>query len=269
MPDEEVVETPEVVEDKPIEEQVSPDVEVLAKQMGWNPDHKDGDREYKSAEEYILNGRDIQNTMAKQLKGTKKEMEGLKSGLEMLKTHNETVYNAQVVALKGKIADLKTQRLEAVEDGDDKAIKVIDGQIKDISAIPDNLPEGEAVSTPVFIEWEEKNDWYENADMKAYADWQGDNNVALRGLPQEKFLDKITDMVKEQFPENFETKKRTPAVAAVEGGGRKAVTPTIKGSKFSDLSREQQDIAIHLEKNNIMTREDYIKDLEKIAEARQ
>ena len=213
MAEEEVVETEvteeveEVVETS--DEQKVTEVETLAKQMGWNPDHKDGDREYKSAQEYILNGREIQNTMSKQLRDSKRKMDGLESGLKMLKTHNDTVYNAQVVALKGKIAELKTQRVEAVEDGDNKAVAVIDTQIKDISEIPDKLPEGDGMPDPVFLDWQDKNDWYEDAEMKAYADWQGDNNVALRGLPQKKFLESITNMVKDNFPENFKTKKTT------------------------------------------------------------
>jgi hypothetical protein len=276
MAEEEVVETEvteEVVKEAVVEtndEQKTSEVETLAKQMGWNPDHKDGDREYKSAEEYILNGRDIQNTMSKQLRDSKRKMDGLESGLKMLKTHNETVYNAQVVALKGKIAELKTQRAEAVEDGDNKAVAVIDGQMQDINAIPDKLPEGDGMPDPVFIEWQDKNNWYEDAEMKAYADWQGDNNVALRGLPQKKFLESITNMVKDNFPENFKAKKKTtPTAPTVEGGGNRRPKETIKGSQFSDLSREQQDIATDLEKRGIMPREEYIQKLEEIAEARK
>ena len=282
MPDEEIVEKEAEELERKIQEErnrendadrikdleQASDVEALAKQMGWNPEHKDGDREYKTAEEFILNGREIQNTMSKQLKSTKREVEGLKSGITLLKEHNETVYNVQVKALKGKIRDLQVQREDAVTDKDEKAVAAIDSQIKEINDIPDKLPASAVDPSPVFLEWEEKNDWYENNEMRAYADWQGENNIALRGLPEKKFLSTITKMVKVQFPEHFPQKTKKAVAAAVESGSRSA-TKTKTGAKLNDLSREQQDIAKQLADSGIMSVEDYIKDLEKIAEARQ
>ena len=268
MPDEEIVEEKkEKVEENDSTTEQTPDVETLAKQMGWNPEHKDGDREYKTAEEFILNGREIQNTMSKQLKGTKREIEGLRRGIELQKTHNETVYNAQVKMLKAKSSELEAQLKDAMEDGDNKAVSAIKSQIEDIREIPEKLPDGARDPSPAFLKWEEKNDWYENDDMRAYADWQGENNIALRGLPEEKFLGTITQMVKEQFPENFKKAKKTVA-PPVESGGRGG-GKTVTGANFNDLSRDQQDIAKQLEEAGIMSVADYIKDLEKIAEARQ
>ena len=279
MADEEVVEEKEV-EKQPEggEQKDTSDVEALAVKLGWNPNYDGDERAFVSAEDFILRSKEIQNTMSKQLKGTKREIDELKRGIGMLKSHNETVYKVQVKALKSKIRELQTQRKEAVEDGDSSAVTMIDSQIKEINDIPESLPQDQMQPTPPeMVAWMEENEWYtDNEDMKSYADYQGQFNPELKGLPFPKLLKEVAKLVKTKFPEEFPAEKATvpgkadkPKVAAVEGAtGRRSGKVTTK-NKFSDLSREQQDIAKHLERNSIMTVEEYIADLEKIAEARQ
>ena len=274
MADEEVVEEEkEEVAEEPNEEQSASEVEALAVKLGWNPNHEGEDRAFVSAEDFILRSKEIQNTMSKQLKTNKREVEELKRGIGMLKTHNETVYKVQVKALKSKIHELQAQRKEAVEDGDSSAVAIIDSQIKDIHEIPESLPADDMqVTPPEMVAWQEKNEWYaDNEEMKGYADYQGKFNPELQGLPFPKLLKEVSKLVKKKFPEEFpeEAPKKVQQVSAVEGATGRRPSRSATKNKFSDLSREQQDIAKHLERTNIMTVDEYIKDLEKIAEARQ
>jgi len=275
MPEEEVKEEVKEEEVKEEVKEETPDelteVQRLAKEIGWNPNHEEGDRKFKTAEEYILGSKDIQTTQTKQNKSLKREVEDLKTGINMLQRHNDTVYKVQVKALKSRVRELEGRRKEALEDGDAEAVSAIDGQIREINDIPESLPVEQIQSVPPeFEEWAEKNSWYkDNAEMRAYADKQGQVNPEVSGLPFPKFLKEVTKLVKSKFPENFEQPKRTPRAAAVEpvSQSRKADSSKSKYT-YSELSRTQQDACDFFVKQGIMTQEQYIKELE-IIEADQ
>lgn len=204
-------EEPEVQEENDGGEvQLSP-VEQLAQKIGWNPNHEGDDRDFVSAEDYILRSKEIQSTQTKQNKGLKKQVEDLTKGVNLLHEHNDTVYKVQVRALKSRISELEGRRKEAVEDGDSAAVSAIDTQIRDIREIPEELPVQKIQSIPAeFEEWVEGNDWYRtDPGMKAYADKVGED-FAKSGLPLKKVYELVTKEVKKVFPENFGTTKAPP-----------------------------------------------------------
>jgi hypothetical protein len=264
----------EVEEEAPEKSGELSDVEALATKLGWNPNHEGGDREFVSAEDFILRSKEIQTTMSKQMKNLKRETEELKRGIGQVKQHNETVYKVQVKALKSRIKELEALRREAVEDNDSMAVASIDSQIKEINDIPETLPANEHVGpTNEFLEWVDENEWYnENPEMRAYADALGEK-PEYRALPLKKLFAVVTRETKKMFPENFDDEpapKPKQKVAAVEGAGSARVKSQASKSKFkySDLSDEQKEICKFNEKHGIMTREEYISQLEEIAKNR-
>jgi len=265
MPEEQEVQEEVQEEDDGGEVQLSP-VEKLAQKIGWNPNHEDDDRDFVSAEDYILRSKEIQSTQTKQNKGLKKQVEDLTKGVNLLHEHNDTVYKVQVRALKSRISELEGRRKEAVEDGDSAAVTAIDTQIKDIREIPEELPVQKVQPIPEeFEDWIEGNDWYRtDQGMRAYADKVGED-FAKSGLPLKKVYELVTKEVKKVFPENFEAKKSAPAVSPVESGGQRSTGKSVKSKySYNDLSRSQKDICDHLVKSGIMTKDQYIKDLETI-----
>lgn len=275
----------EVIEEEAVEEEVQEDVsesgglsdvETLAMKLGWNPNHEGGDREFVSAEDFILRSKEIQTTMSKQMKGLKRETEELKRGIGQVKQHNETVYKVQVKALKSRIKELEALRKEAVEDNDSMAVANIDSQIKEINDIPETLPSSQqAGPSKEFLEWIDDNEWYnDNLEMRAYADALGEK-PEYRALPLKKLFAVVTKETKKMFPENFEEAPKSdatpkPKVAAVEGAGAGSVKRSAHKSKFkySDLSDEQKEICKFNVKHGIMTQEEYISQLEEIAKNR-
>ena len=248
------------------------EVEALAIKLGWNPNHDGGDREFVSAENYILRSKEIQNTMSKQLKGMKRETEELKRGIGQVKKHNETFYNAQVTLMKGKIKELEGLKKEAIADNDAVAVASIDSQIKQINDIPETLPKEDAGPSEEFLEWLPNNEWYsENKDMKAYADALAEK-PEYQALPVKKLFAVVTKETKKMFPENFEQEQKPEPkskVAAVEGAGTgKIGKPAAKSKfKYSDLSDDQKDICKFNVKHGLMTQEEYISQLEEIAKS--
>lgn len=248
---------PEKKPDEPVENKV----ETLAKEIGWNPDY-DGENA-KSAEEYILNGREIQATSSKHMKRQKQQIEDLTRGVADLKTFQETNYKVSVKNMKGRIRDLETQLADAKIDKDPVAEAKITKEITEIQAIPDELPKTAAAPPPEFLEWRDENPWYSTDEkMHDFAEAIGDENTALAKADYPRFLKKIATAVKKEFPDKFEKPKaKTPAAPSVESASRSSGKVTTKNT-YKDLTRDQQDACDNFVKIGIMTRDEYIKDLE-------
>ncbi|MHC4753458.1 MAG: hypothetical protein ACYTFW_26800, partial [Planctomycetota bacterium] len=65
------------------------DIEKTAMKIGWNPDHK-GERDFVSAEEFIIRGKEIQDTMSTQLKSTNKKITDLERGIQDIKAQKRS-----------------------------------------------------------------------------------------------------------------------------------------------------------------------------------
>lgn len=270
MTEEKVEITPEVKpEVTPTVKPETPDkVTELAMKLGWNPDHEGGDRPFKSAEEYILMSREIQDTTSKQLRAQRRETDDLKAGLDALKDHNEKVYKVHVKNLKKELRGLKKQRGEAEEDGDTGLVRQIDKEIKEIEDTPDEVSVKDTKRSPTFKKWLEKNDWYNtDEEMQIYADAQS-YDKELVGLPEEKVYAAIRKRTKKQFPERFEQVKTEtepkPKAPSVES----STPPKKEKSKFTmkDLNEDQKKYAKTFADQGIMKVEDYINELVEIGE---
>jgi len=271
-----------------IEEQEPTEVESLAMKLGWNPDHKGLDREFVDAETFIMRGREIQDTMRKQIKnqGTQITELGthLSTGIENLRKHQEKVHKADVARLNTEIVGLRKERRAAVKEGDADLVDDLDGRIDDLKEAAKEEPIPTVVPTqapnPDFVDWHEKNPWFQgnskiHQEMTLFANTLADQNA---GLPYSRMTAHIDTKMREHFPEQFDAPKKEPKVedkkeeknepkvAAVESGGKKSGTK----HKFTqtDLSDGQRKIMDELVKMKVITKEDYIQDLVDIGELR-
>ena len=259
---------PDEADVKPDEKPAEPeynDIEKTAMRIGWNPKHESGDREYVSAEDFIIRSKEIQNTMSKEMKAQNRKLSSLERTIGDLKTHNDSVYKAQVAKLKTEIGTLRTQRRQAVEDGDDKAVRDIDNRIDQIDQIPDEAPTTQTKPNPEFEAWKDKNDWYEaDTELKNYADAQG-GAPEFQGLPYGVMLDKVKERVQKMFPDKFPKPKEkiTPAASSVEKpAGKKSLDKDKQKFTYKDLTDDQKRMCDEFEKHGAMTRKEYIKSLE-------
>ena len=269
----EEVEKPKEEPEKEPEEKEVPaepeysEIEKTAMKIGWNPTHK-GERDFVSAEEFIIRSKEIQDTMSAQQKAMNKKITDLERGIKNINAHNESVYRAQVAKLKSEVVKLQTQRRQAVEDGDNKTVDQIDAQIDRIDKIPDTPPSTETPQNPEFEAWRDKNDWYDqDTELKAYADAQG-AAPEFQGLPYSVLLDKVTERVKTMFPDKFPElkKKSTPPAPTVEPSTPRKTTSSKSKHTYADLTDSQKKMCDEFVKLGAMTREQYIKDLEDIGE---
>ncbi len=262
---EEVIETDEEstdlenqgTDDDSSNEEGTQQIEEIATELGWNGDFK-GEK-FVDAKEYILKGREIQNTMRDHIKDQKGQLDGLVSSVKELKIHNERVYKAEVTELKSQLTDLKAEKKEAIEEGDVDRVEALDDQI-DEKKEAIKQPAATSNENPEFDSWVKDNDWYNSdPEMAKFADAIADNNV---GAPFGRLSKLVTKKVKDMFPEKFNegnSKENTKTPSPVEGATRKS-NPDSKFTR-ANLTSGQKAIMNQFVKQGIMTEKQYIKDI--------
>jgi len=245
-------------------------IEALAREMGWTPkeDFKGDDADFVDAETYIRRGRDIQESMRKSLKEQKQQLAAMSNSLAELKSHNEKVYKAEIARLKKELTSLKTQKKEAIEEGDVDRVNDIDEQIDVIKESISSEKEEPATTNqppenPEFNEWLKNNQWYlEDDEMARYAD-----SIAAthRGISFKRIAKLVDKSIREVFPDKFPDKQKTKAntnttttTTRVEGSTRQR--PSGRFTE-ADLTPEQKSIMNQFVRQGIMTKEEYIKDI--------
>jgi len=250
-------------------------VESLAKKMGWNPNHADGEsgRPFVDAESFILRSNEIQDTMRKQLKSNNDKIatlaDQLDSGIRSLKEHQERVFSAEKERLESEINDLKSQRRQAIKDGEADLVDSIDDKI-DIAkkripvTKPTDTPQkstGSIQPDPAFVLWLGKNPWYKKEKaMTAFADSLASE---FKGVPYTELLPVVDKQMREQFPLYF--KEDRPSFTSGDDPTR---THSSKNKKFTakDLTFEQRKSMDKFVKMGALTEEQYVEDLVKSGE---
>lgn len=253
------------------------EVETLAVQMGWNPNHDpESGREFKTAEQFILSSKEIQDTTVKTLRSVKKQNEELVAGMKHLHETHKRSMKAEKARLEDKIAHLEAQKDEAIGDADKTRVKELDGQIEaaksDVAEIdetanaqPANQHTGTAFKQ-MSADWMAKNPWYGKNDvMTDYIDAQSER---FRGLPPEMYFERLTTMAKATFPDYFKenpgetetdtTTTKTPAQAVVGGQTRQTGDNLKKTYTYEDLSTEQKKMASFYKRTGVMEIQEYV-----------
>jgi hypothetical protein len=257
------------------EEETEPEVTVesLATDMGWKPEDDFQGETYVDAATYIRKGEDIKESMRQHLKDNKRKMTAMERGIDDLKIHNERVYKVTLDKQRKEIDDLRSQKREAIEEGDADKVDEIEGRMLEkyntLDEPPRRPPEPDPEETAAFEGWQNENAWYRargsnsgDPEMTAYADRMADL-PEYSALPYDRKINAVTEMVKKAFPDKFSSPRRTPSANAVESPrgavGKRQFSPR-------DLSSDQKTIMNNFVKRGIMTEKQYINDLAEIGE---
>ena len=223
MADENLTPTPESTP-----EQTPSPVELRAREQGWVPQEEwTGDPDaWRPAKEFVDRGE-----LFKKIDTQSRELKEMRKALADLYAHNSKIAE---IEYKRALADLKTQKKDALANGDADAVVEIDERIEVVreaqraaEAAPARPPVNvEAEINPVFVSWKERNTWYDNSKaMRAFADTVG-REAALKGLAPQEVLRLVEQEVRKEFPEKFQNPNRQKP-GAVEsstnkGGGNKS-----------------------------------------------
>ncbi len=267
---------PDTGDEKP-DEKPETTVDSLAQELGHKPkdEFQGHEDDYVDAAEYIRRSKDIQDSMRKHLKENKRKLGAMDQTIKDIKTHYDNNTKVEASRNQKRLAELRVERDEAIEEADKKKVDTIESEMADLyetasrAMQKDDIPEPDPEEVEEFLDWHKDNPWYRlkgtnagDVTMAKYADKLSDL-PENRALPNERRLKVVTELVKKAYPEKFKPKKSPPAKNLVEGaqgpGGKRQFTA-------KDLSSEQRKTMNNFVTRGIMTEKKYINDLAEIGE---
>lgn len=251
------------------------DAEKKAMEDGWIPPDRFNSEEqgktFISAEKFLENG-----SFFKKINDQKSKIEQLENSINQLNSHYQKVAeNERKKAqkeYKEEIDRLKTEKVKALEDGDNQRVVDIDEELRDKKEPEKGDPQFEQF----FKEWAEKNKWYDDdRAMRDYADMLGDGYAARhQETPYQQIFEFVTEEVKQRYPDKFKNNKREKA-PTVEGTPSNNVSDqntalSNKGDpSIKDLTTDEKTIFKNFERMKIFkTDKDRTKYIKEVVELR-
>lgn len=232
------------------------EVELKAMEMGWKPQEEfdaDSGKEWIPADEFVR-----RKPLFDKIEAMGKELKNVKSGMEAFKQHHERVKETEY---KRAMEDLKKQRQAAIEEQNAvKAFEVSD-KMRELELERDKQAVNTDTGTnnPLFQEWLTENKWY-SADEKLrdFADALG-IMYAKKYSPAE-VLTKVTEEVREKFPEKFRNPNKDKGSAVETAQGK---TRSTKNSDSYSLTDMERQIMQRIVRSGVMTEAEYLKELKR------
>jgi len=235
-------------------------IEEKAMIGGWKPKDvwiSEGgvEDDWRPAKEFVDRGE-----LFKKIDDLKRDNRSVKQTLNQFKKHYESV---KEVEYKRALETLKANKKAALEAGDADQVIKIDDEIDTTKEALRTAKQEQQVPEihPEFVEWSEKNRWYQNnVEMKEFADAVGTSYAKTHlGAQPSEVLKWVEERVAKAYPEVFKNPKRSQATA-VEGGH----SPRKSVDTFQ-LDDDQQRVMKRLVAQGVLTEEQYIKDAKELA----
>jgi hypothetical protein len=212
----------------------------LAKELGWVPkeEFRGEPDKWKPAEQFIRDGRDIQQTTARELRSLREQMERVGSV-------TETIIQDRVATAQ---AEWQRKMAQAVDDGDtETALKLADQR-------PTAKPNGTGPD-PTVQSWVAKNPWF-NSDPLARVKAE-ELSGRLAHLPVPEQLAQVERAIRKDFPEHFAAPAKQPP--GVQTGQSRNPNPSNRVKGFADMPLESQQVARDFERLNGVPKDDFAK----------
>lgn len=247
------------------------ETEDRAQKMGWIPKEKfkgNPDR-WRPAEEYVKRADELMPIMKSQLGKYEGEITTLKTTIDrQTKTMEQLVKMSEGVGKREydrALRDLKAKQIEAVSTGNTEEWQKLEDEkekLKEPEPIKIEASSPNPAAEPVFIAWQEDNEWYQKDDqMTLFADAYGDNlSKNNKNLKYEEFLKMVEEETRKAFPHKFTNPNRTRASAVDAGVTRSSATDSGKKKTYSDLPAEAKAQCDKWVKDGTFKKsEDYVK----------
>lgn len=239
-----------------------PAIEQRAIELGWRPKeefHGDED-DFIDAKEFVR-----RQPLFEKIEAQNRQIKNVTKALESFKTHYTRVEQA---AVERALATLKTQRKDALSDGDGDRFELLDDEIKkaeakvaEIEQVKNQPIVEEPVIHPEWQAFERRNPWYQTTSyMRKFADELG-TNLASQGVAPSDVLKQVEQAVRKEFPNKFTNpnKEHAPSVEQSRGASKSGGK-----SEESLLSDQERKIMNDLVRSGLLTKEKYIADLKAV-----
>jgi hypothetical protein len=186
------------------------EVEQQAIELGWQPkedfesDPKNEGKKWRSAEDFM-----DRKPLFDKIDSQSRELKDVKRALQSLANQNRKI---EEFAYNRALAELKAQKMQALEEGEHAVVMQIDDRINDLNAqlIQSTNVQQSPQPTEAFAKWVENNDWYvKDKEMRNVADGIG-LSLAREGVPPEELMRQVSEKIKKAFPDKFQRSRVPP-----------------------------------------------------------
>jgi hypothetical protein len=215
--------------------------DALARDMGWTPKEEfHGPAEsWKSAEQFIRDGRDIQRSTAQELKA-------LRQTVETIGKTSATIVEQEV---NRRVADLTDQFNKAVEDGDGKKAYELGAEIQKVQTV--KPPVGPPPEAQMFAE--RNKAWFGKDPLATALAVEVTNKLHTQGYDNATQLDSAEKEVRRIYPHLFAQPKPAPGV---HSPGARGPQNNGRAKGFGDMPAEAQKIATDMVSRGVIPDKD-------------
>jgi len=220
-----------------------------AMKQGYNPDF---DGENKKTPKQFLEVAYSHNKMLKE------RNEALSGQVDQLNDKLNSVIQFQSEmkqkAVEKAIRELKSERTEAIKDGDIDKVETLDQEISKQEVVkPEN--------NIILDQWISRNPWYQaDEDLGIEADiiaqqLQGTGRFQANDSDYERLLKQVEIRVKKQFPDKFKNPKKDNPPEVEEGRNS---SQRQSSKTFAELPADAKRACEQFVKDKVMTKEQYL-----------
>ena len=268
--------------------EVAPEVVREAESQGWVPKERFRgiESDWVDAETFVKRGREIlpilrknNENLVRDLQATKEQLKEFREAAEEFKKFQREAYERKAQDYEARIKEIKESRAQAISDGDGQKVNALDDALdqakdelkeakqaaKDAERAPTNIEPQESSSQaidPGLQAWLDRNTWFgQDKRMTAIVNGIGES-IRLESplLKGQQFLDKLDEVLAEEFPNKF-GKKQSPASRVESGSGRQS-RGSSSAQSYDNLPPEAKAACDRFVKQKLMTREQYVADFD-------
>ena len=264
--------------------EVSPEIQHEAESQGWVPKERfrGNESDWVDADTFVKRGREIlpilrknNENLIKDLQATKDQLKEFREAAEEFKKFQRESYERKAQEYEGQIREIKESRAQAISDGDGQKVNALDDaldqakenfkeakqSVKDVVSAKDPEPTPEAID-PNLQAWLDRNTWFgQDKRLTAVVNGVGESlRLELPLLKGQAFLDKLDEVLAEEFPNKF-GKKQSPSSRVESGSGRQSRSGG-NAQSYDNLPSEAKSACDRFVKQKLMTREQYVADFD-------
>ena len=273
-------------EEASVTNETSPEVRHEAESQGWVPKERfrGNENDWVDAETFVKRGREIlpilrknNENLIKDLNQTKEQLKEFREAAEEFKKFQRESYERKATDYERRIQEIKDSRAQAISDGDGQKVNALDDALDEAKesfreakqAVKDVVSTKEPVATetaatidPSLQLWLDRNNWFgEDRRMTSIANGIGESlRLEFPGLKGQPFLDKLDEVLTEEFPNKFGTSKKNVSASRVESGSGRQSRGGSNAQSYDNLPPAAKDACDRFVKQKLMTREQYIQE---------
>ncbi|CAB4169915.1 hypothetical protein UFOVP907_31 [uncultured Caudovirales phage] len=273
-------------EETVVTNETAPDVRHEAESQGWVPKERfrGNEQDWVDADTFVKRGREIlpilrknNENLMKDLNSTKEQLKEFRQAAEEFKTFQREAYERKASDYEKRIQEIKESRAQAISDGDGQKVNALDEAldeakesfkeakqaVKDVISTKEPEPTTEAVD-PNLQTWLDRNTWFgQDRRLTSMANGIGESlRLEFPGLKGQPFLDKLDEVLQEEFPGKFGGIKKSSGTSRVESGSGRTGRSSGGSQSYDNLPSDAKAACDRFVKQKLMTREQYVADFD-------